>query len=57
MLVPETARCAKGRGSGLCPVVEEVMPRLVTVNLIFKPIEKAKRDAEKLHQAIRIMEE
>ncbi len=41
---------------GLCPVVEDVMPRLVTVNLIFKPIEDAKRDAEKLRKAIRIME-
>ena len=41
---------------GLCPVVEDVMPRLVTVNLIFKPIEDAKRDAEKLHQAIQMME-
>lgn len=41
---------------GLCPVVEDLMPRLVTVNLIFKPIEEAKREAEKLHKAICIME-
>jgi dTDP-4-amino-4,6-dideoxygalactose transaminase len=41
---------------GLCPVVEDVMPRLVTVSLIFKPIEDAKRDAEKLRKVIEIME-
>jgi len=41
---------------GLCPVVEDVMPRLVTASLIFKPMEDAKREAERLHQAIRIME-
>jgi dTDP-4-amino-4,6-dideoxygalactose transaminase len=41
---------------GLCPVVEDVMPRLVTVNLIFKPVEEAKRDAEKLRKAVDIME-
>ena len=42
---------------GLCPVVEDVMPRLVTVNLIFKPIEDAKREAEKLRHAIKLMEQ
>jgi perosamine synthetase len=41
---------------GLCPNVEEVMPRLVTVRLIFLSIEDAKRMAEKLHEAIRKME-
>jgi len=40
---------------GLCPVVEEVMPRLVTVNLIFLPVDEARRTAEKLHQAIDTM--
>ena len=37
---------------GLCPVVEDVMPRLITVNLIFLPPEEAKIQAEKLHDAI-----
>lgn len=41
---------------GLCPVVEDVMPRLVTVNLIFLPLDEAKTKADKLHKAIRIME-
>ena len=41
---------------GLCPVVEDVMPRLVTVNLIFLPVAEAKRMAEKLGQAIEIMD-
>ncbi len=41
---------------GLCPVVEDVMPRLVTANLIFLPIEEAKRNADKLRRAIDIME-
>ena len=41
---------------GLCPAVEEVMPRLVTVNLIFLPIEEAKRTADKLRTAIELME-
>jgi len=40
---------------GLCPVVEEVMPRLVTVNLIFLSLEEAVRLAEKLHQAVCLM--
>ncbi|NQU10300.1 DegT/DnrJ/EryC1/StrS family aminotransferase [bacterium] len=37
---------------GLCPVVEDVMPRLVTANLIFLPLEEAQRNADKLRQAI-----
>ena len=41
---------------GLCPVVEEVMPRLVTVSLIFLRIDEARRSAEKLRQAIAAME-
>ena len=41
---------------GLCPVVEDVMPRLVTANLIFLPIEEAKRNAERLRRVIDIME-
>lgn len=41
---------------GLCPNVEDVMPRLVTIRLIFVSIEEAKRMAEKLQEAIRIME-
>jgi len=40
---------------GLCPVVEDVMPRLVTVNLIFLSIEDAKQTAEKLNDAIEMM--
>jgi hypothetical protein len=41
---------------GLCPTVEELMPRLVTVNLIFLTEEEAKRTADKLREAIRILE-
>ncbi|MDD5676545.1 MAG: DegT/DnrJ/EryC1/StrS family aminotransferase [Kiritimatiellae bacterium] len=41
---------------GLCPVVEDVMPRLVTVNLIFLSIAEAKRMAEKLGKAINMMD-
>lgn len=37
---------------GLCPVIEDVMPRLVTVNLIFLPIEDAKRMAGRLAMAM-----
>ena len=40
---------------GLCPNVEDVMPRLVTASLIFLPIAEAKRMAEKLHKAIGMM--
>jgi len=38
--------------AGQCPVVEDVMPRLVTVNLIFLSLEAAKRQAEALHKAV-----
>lgn len=41
---------------GLCPVVEDVMGRLVTVSLIFLSEEDAKQVAEKLQKAINIME-
>ena len=40
---------------GLCPVVEDVMPRLVTVSLIFLPLEDAKVKADRLRRAIDIM--
>jgi dTDP-4-amino-4,6-dideoxygalactose transaminase len=41
---------------GLCPNVEDLMPRLITVNLIFLPIDEAKRTAEKLHKVIAAMD-
>ncbi|MBI3985384.1 MAG: DegT/DnrJ/EryC1/StrS family aminotransferase [Lentisphaerae bacterium] len=41
---------------GLCPVVEDVMPRLVTANLIFLSIPEARRMADRLSQAIAIMD-
>ncbi len=41
---------------GLCPVVEDVMPRLVTVNLIFLSIEAAERMAGQLRKAIEWLE-
>ena len=41
---------------GLCPNVEDVMPRLVTVSLIFLPIDEAKRTADTLRRAIDIMD-
>jgi dTDP-4-amino-4,6-dideoxygalactose transaminase len=41
---------------GLCPNVEYIMPRLVTVRLIFLSLEEAKQTAEKLNKAIRLME-
>lgn len=41
---------------GLCPVTEEIMPRLVTVNLIFLSIEEATRTAERLRKVIALME-
>ncbi len=41
---------------GLCPVVEDIMPRLVTVNLIFLSIEEATRTADKLRTAIERIE-
>ena len=41
---------------GLCPNVEDVMPRLVTANLIFLSIEDAEITADKIKKAIKIME-
>jgi len=41
---------------GLCPNIEDLMPRLVTANLIFLSHEEAHRMADKLRQAIAIME-
>jgi len=40
---------------GLCRVVEDVMPRLVTANLIFLSIDEASSMADKLLEAISIM--
>jgi dTDP-4-amino-4,6-dideoxygalactose transaminase len=37
---------------GLCPVAEDLMPRLITTGLIELPPDEAKRRAEKLHNAI-----
>jgi perosamine synthetase len=41
---------------GLCPRVEELMPRLVTVNLIFLSEEEAVITADRIREAIRLME-
>jgi perosamine synthetase len=41
---------------GLTPVTEDLMPRLVTAGLIFLEVEEAKIMAEKLHEAICLME-
>jgi dTDP-4-amino-4,6-dideoxygalactose transaminase len=41
---------------GLCPVIENLMPRLVTVNLIFLPVEEARRKAALLRKAIELTE-
>ncbi len=41
---------------GLCPVIEDVMPRLVTANLIFLPVEEAKRMADKVVRSIALMD-
>lgn len=37
---------------GLCPVAEDLMPRLITSGLIEVPTDEVKRRAEKLHNAI-----
>lgn len=52
-----TAKSTYRYKQGLCPNVEEIMPRLITVRLIFLSIEDAKAMAEKIKQAIAIMEE
>jgi len=41
---------------GLTPVTEDLMPRLVTVGLIFLEVAQAREMAEKLREAIRLME-
>jgi len=41
---------------GLCPTVEDLMPRLVTANLIFMSAGEANETAEKLREAIYKME-
>ena len=41
---------------GLCPNVEYVMPRLMTVRLIFLSVEDALQTAEKIKKAIAVME-
>lgn len=41
---------------GLCPVIADLMPRLVTVNLIFLSHDAARRTADRLHKAIDIMD-
>jgi hypothetical protein len=40
---------------GLCPVTEDLMPRLVTVGLIFLEVDQAKEMVEKLQEAIYLM--
>jgi perosamine synthetase len=52
-----TAKSTYRYHRGLCPNVEDVMPRLVTVRLIFVSTDEAKIMAEKLREAIRRMEE
>jgi dTDP-4-amino-4,6-dideoxygalactose transaminase len=51
-----TAKSDYAYRQGLCPTVEDLMPRLVTVNLIFLPTDEARRTADKLHRAIAIMD-
>jgi perosamine synthetase len=51
-----TAKSDYAYRQGLCPTVEEVMPRLVTVNLIFLPLDEARRTADKLHRAMVLMD-
>ena len=41
---------------GLCPVTEDLMPRLVTEGLIFMTIDEAERKAEAIRKVIRRME-
>ncbi len=41
---------------GLCPVVEDIMPRLVTVSLIFLPLDEAKIQADALAKSIKLMD-
>ena len=39
---------------GLCPVAEDLMPRLITTGMVELPPDEAKRRAEKLHNAIAV---
>lgn len=41
--------------AGLCPVAEELIPRLVKMGLVEAPADEMARRAEKLHKAIRAM--
>ena len=41
---------------GLCPVAEELMPRLISCGLIEVPPDEIKRRAERLHNAIHVVE-
>ncbi|HXF62716.1 MAG TPA: DegT/DnrJ/EryC1/StrS family aminotransferase [Caldilineaceae bacterium] len=41
---------------GLCPVAEELMPRLISSGLIEAPPDEIKRRAERLHHAIHVVE-
>ena len=41
---------------GLCPVAEDLMPRLILSGLIEVPPDEVKRRADLLHQAIQIAE-
>jgi dTDP-4-amino-4,6-dideoxygalactose transaminase len=50
-----TARSRYVYRRGLCPVVEDLMPRLVTANLIFLSVEEAEQQAGRLRKAIAIM--
>lgn len=40
---------------GLCPVAEDLMPRLISTGLIEVPPDEAKRRAERLHAAIHVL--
>jgi perosamine synthetase len=51
-----TAKSQYAYRKGLCPSVEDVMPRLITVSLIFLPLDEARRTADKLRKAIDLME-
>ncbi len=50
-----TAKSTYRYTRGLCPTVEELMPRMVTLNLIFMSVEEAEVMAEKLRDVIKEM--
>ena len=52
-----TQKSAYRYRKGLCPNVEDLMPRLVTVNLIFMTVDEAESVADKLREIIRAMEQ